>query len=95
MDTTAPVEVHPGPWDTKAETYWLALNLKSDADREDGVYAPLELSSPATSDPAQVGKNHGGLGLIMIVRYADTPCGSSTPKVNPCMCPSDQIANAL
>jgi hypothetical protein len=77
MDSAAPVRVHPGPWNAKAEAYWLAINVKAGVDTDEGVYAPLEASSPSTSDPANAGKHHGGLGLIMIVRYSDTPCGKS------------------
>ena len=75
MDLPEHTQVRPAPWDTKAETYWLVLYLKSGVDKEDGVYAPLELSSPTTSDPQSAGKHCGGLGLIVIVRYLDTPCG--------------------
>jgi len=75
MTSTAPVQIKPAPWNTKAETYWLALNLGANDEIPQGVYAPLEASSPATSDPEHAGKHRGGLGLIMIVRYSDTPCG--------------------
>ena len=71
-----PVKVRPAPWQMKAETYWLTLNLPAGFDSEKGVYAPLEASSKTTTDPELVGKHSGGLGLIMIVRYSDTPCGS-------------------
>jgi hypothetical protein len=74
-DLAPPVQVRPGPWNVKAETYWLALYLGAGADNEEGVYAPLELSSLIISDAKIAGKHRGGLGLIMIVRYSDTPCG--------------------
>lgn len=75
MTSPAPVQIKPAPWDTKAEKYWLALNLGASGKFPQGVYAPLEASSPTTSDPEHAGKHRGGLGLIMIVRYSDTPCG--------------------
>ena len=75
MTSHAPVQIKPAPWDNKAETYWLALNLGASGEFPQGVYAPLEASSPAISDPELAGKHRGGLGLVMIVRHADTPCG--------------------
>ena len=80
MATLETVDIRPAPWNTKAETYWLALNLKAGADADEGVYAPLELSSPTTSDPKIAGKHYGGLGLIMLVRYIDSPCGLFAPN---------------
>ena len=74
MDSSS-IKVQPAPWATKAETYWLALYLRSGVDSEAGVYAPLEASAPTIRDPVQAGKHVGGLGLIMIVRYTDTPVG--------------------
>jgi hypothetical protein len=75
MEAPAPVQVRPAPWHTEAEVYWLALYLKAGVNTDQGVYAPLEASSPATVDPEHVGKHSGGLSLIMILRYSDTPCG--------------------
>lgn len=75
MTSPAPVEIKRAPWDTKAKMYWLVLNLGASGKFPQGLYAPLEASSPATSDPEYLGKHRGGLGLIMIVRYSDTPCG--------------------
>jgi len=75
MESPAPVQINPAPWYTKAETYWLAVKLGASSELPEGVYAPLEASAPATSDPEYAGKHRGGLGLIMIVRYSDTPCG--------------------
>jgi hypothetical protein len=40
------------------------------------AYSPLEASSPAFADPAQSGAFKGGLGLVIIIRYSDTPLGS-------------------
>jgi hypothetical protein len=77
MESAPPVQIRPAPWDAKAEMYWLALHLKAGVDTDAGVYAPLEASSPTFSDPELAGKHRGGLGLIMIVRYSDIPCGES------------------
>lgn len=41
----------------------------------EGVYAPLEASSPEFADPQLAGEFKGGLGMIMVVRYEDTPAG--------------------
>jgi hypothetical protein len=81
MESPEHVRVAPAPWDTTAETYWLALYLKAGADGDSGVYAPLEFSSPSTTDPQKSGNYHGGLGLIVIVRYRDTPCGSLISRI--------------
>ncbi len=75
MTSPTPVQIKPAPWDTKVEKYWLVLNLGASGEFPQGVYAPLEASSAATSDPEHAGKHRGGLGLIMIVRYLDSPCG--------------------
>jgi hypothetical protein len=75
MESAPPVQIRPAPWNAKAEMYWLALYLKAGVDTDEGVYAPLEASSPIFSDPEISGKHRGGLGLIMIVRYLETPCG--------------------
>ena len=44
----------------------------------DDVYAPLEAQSVSFSDPAKGGRFRGGLGMIQIVRYSDTPVGRYT-----------------
>lgn len=41
----------------------------------DNAYAPLEAQSASFSDPEEVGKFRGGLGMIQVVRYSDTPVG--------------------
>jgi hypothetical protein len=43
----------------------------------EGIYDPLESSSPDFADPKVTGEFKGGLGIIMVVRYKDTPTGES------------------
>lgn len=70
-----PVQRAPAPWATKSECYWLLFNLSK---LPEGIYDPLEASSPELMDLGKDGKAgqfKGGLGIIMIVRYSDTPVG--------------------
>jgi len=67
-----PVPIKPAPWMTKCASYWLLLNLRK---LPEGVYDPLEASSPEFADPQLAGEFKGGLGMIMVVRYEDTPTG--------------------
>ena len=56
----------PAPWTLQCESYWLLLNLKT---LPKGVYDPLE-------EPClEHGEFKGGLGVIIIVRYKNTPVG--------------------
>ncbi|KAI9677714.1 MAG: hypothetical protein M1829_002486 [Trizodia sp. TS-e1964] len=63
----------PAPWTCKCETYWLPFWSSSTLPAD--AYAPLEASSAAFSSPALAGSFHGGLGMMQIVRYSDTPVG--------------------
>ena len=67
-----PVPIKPAPWTTKCASYWLLLTLRK---LPEGVYDPLEASSPEFADPQLAGEFKGGLGMIMVVRYEDTPTG--------------------
>ena len=61
-------EVKPPPWTIRGDMYWLVLRMKT---LPLGIYDPLEdahLSSEANDF-------RGGFGLVMIIRYTDTPCG--------------------
>ncbi|KAF2493662.1 hypothetical protein BU16DRAFT_464911 [Lophium mytilinum] len=69
----APVSVKPAPWNTQCETYWLMLYMP--AVLPEGLYDPLEASSPHFADPNLSGEFKGGLAIIMVVRYKDTPTG--------------------
>lgn len=42
------------------------------------VYGPLEAQTASFSDPRKAGRFRGGLGMIQIVRYSDTPVGQYT-----------------
>jgi hypothetical protein len=76
MPSSHPVQHAPSPWTTKSECYWLFLYLK---DLPAGLYDPLEGQrfgdGNLSEEKEKVGEFKGGLGLIMIVRYADTPVG--------------------
>ncbi|KAK4541140.1 hypothetical protein LTR36_008214 [Oleoguttula mirabilis] len=61
---------HPPPWSTRNEAYWLLLTLRNPLPA--GIYDPLEASHPACTTSGF----KGGLGMVQIVRYTDTPCGS-------------------
>jgi hypothetical protein len=71
-----PVPHFLAPWNLKSECYWLFLTLKS---LPVGLYDPLEASSDACAGK-DAGEFKGGLGIIMIVRYKDTPVGMSTSR---------------
>ncbi|KAF3002417.1 hypothetical protein E8E13_003334 [Curvularia kusanoi] len=63
-----PVQRAPPPWTMRAESYLLLVRLK---ELPKGVYDGLE---EAWEDEG-LGRFEGGLGAVMIVRYADTPVG--------------------
>lgn len=63
-----PVQRAPAPWTMRAESYLLLLRLK---ELPEGLYDELE---EAWGDEG-LGRFEGGLGAVMIVRYADTPVG--------------------
>jgi len=72
-----PVEHVPAPWKLRAEIYWFFLTLPK---LPEGVYDPLEYDTKGTGiadleKEGKAGEFKGGLGGIMIVRYADTPVG--------------------
>lgn len=41
----------------------------------ESIYDPLEASAPGFADAKLAGEFRGGLGMIMVVRYLDTPTG--------------------
>lgn len=69
----APFVIAPAPWACKFDTYWMLFYHKGPL--PDNAYDPLEQSSPAFSDPALAGEFKGGLGMIQICRYLETPVG--------------------
>jgi len=66
---TPPFPPAPAPWKCKIDTYWLiyyqSLPLSPD------IYAPLEADTPSFSSSS----GHGGLAMIQLVRYLDSPVG--------------------
>ena len=63
----------PAPWTCKCTAYWLLSTSPSILPAD--AYAPLEASSAALSDPIQAGAFKGGLAMVQVVRYSDTPVG--------------------
>ncbi|ORY14191.1 hypothetical protein BCR34DRAFT_599389 [Clohesyomyces aquaticus] len=63
-----PVPYAPAPWKTKSECYWLFVTLRK---LPAGVYDALEAGLEKDT-----GEFKGGLGVIMVVRYANTPVGT-------------------
>ncbi|KAI9705816.1 MAG: hypothetical protein M1836_005222 [Candelina mexicana] len=69
-----PVALASPPWKCKCEAYWLTFYASGPLPEDQ--YAPLEATSPAWTDPRKSGHFRGGLGMIQIVRYSETPVGS-------------------
>lgn len=61
----------PAPWTCKCETYWLMLWLPRTLPAD--VYGTLEGSSLSDDRSSDA---RGGLGMVQIVRYSDTPVGA-------------------
>ena len=74
-----PVPRAPAPWTMRAESYLLLLRLK---ELPEGLYDGLE---EAWQDEG-LGRFEGGLGAVMIVRYADTPVGRLCLVLCACKC---------
>ncbi|KAI9783153.1 MAG: hypothetical protein M1835_003880 [Candelina submexicana] len=70
-----PVALAPPPWKCKCEAYWLIFYASGPLLEDQ--YAPLEATSPAWTDPQKSGHFRGGLGMIQVVRYLETPVGAS------------------
>ena len=66
----------PAPWTCKCTAYWLLSTSSSQLPAD--AYAPLEASSTSLSAPSQAGAFKGGLAMVQIVRYSDTPVGIQT-----------------
>ncbi|KAI9779112.1 MAG: hypothetical protein M1816_003756 [Peltula sp. TS41687] len=69
-----PIKQAPAPWTVKCEMYWMFYHGNTTLPED--AYAPLEAQTASFSDPAKAGRFRGGLGMIQIVRYSDTPVGS-------------------
>ncbi|KZF22079.1 hypothetical protein L228DRAFT_247694 [Xylona heveae TC161] len=72
-----PVPLAPPPWKCKCEVYWIPYYARTHGSDVPpvGAYAPLEAAWPPFADPAKAGSYRGGLGLIQILRYIDSPVG--------------------
>ncbi|KAI9817142.1 MAG: hypothetical protein M1827_001254 [Pycnora praestabilis] len=64
----------PPPWTCKCEAYWLISYAAGPL--PENAYAPLEAASGPFSSSEQAGQFKGGLSMIQIVRYSETPVGS-------------------
>jgi len=71
-----PVPRAPSPWSMRAESYLLFLTLKA---LPEGIYDQLEErrwgGGNFSEEKEKVGEFKGGVGTVMVVRYADTPVG--------------------
>ncbi|KAH7138483.1 hypothetical protein B0J11DRAFT_421942 [Dendryphion nanum] len=71
-----PVPLAPAPWTAKAESYWLFLTLGGKL--PEGVYDRVDVRGGVEEvgyEGKERGEFKGGLGVVMIVRYTDTPVG--------------------
>lgn len=70
-ESTEPYVLAPAPWALKASTAYVIPMVNLSPNAPDKAFSPLERnSSYATS-----GKLLAGTGLMMIVRYSDSPVG--------------------
>ena len=66
----------PAPWTCKCTAYALVFfNSSSRPLPHDIVYDPLEGRSEEFSDARSAGAFRGGMGMVQIVRYTETPVG--------------------
>ncbi|KAK4200041.1 hypothetical protein QBC40DRAFT_226474 [Triangularia verruculosa] len=73
---TGPIFSAPPPWNTKATMYLIPFwtSSKTAANLPEKAYHPLEHQSPFSS-PQESGKALGGLSMVQIIRYHETPVG--------------------
>ena len=64
----------PPPWSTKNTTF--CLPFYSSAPLPPQAYTPLTASHPPFSSESQCGIYKGGLGMIYMIRYSETPLGA-------------------
>lgn len=73
--SSSPFPDAPAPWkNLKAEGFWFLSNNQPTGP---GTYDPLEASASFASPDS--GAFTGGLLTVMLVRYTDTPVGTTTP----------------
>ena len=76
MGKKVPFKVVPPPWTCKCTAYVLPFFYSASAGLPaDLAYAPLEAASSGFSSQAEAGTYKGGLCLLQIVRYTETPLG--------------------
>ncbi|KAI9805903.1 MAG: hypothetical protein M1825_000517 [Sarcosagium campestre] len=68
-------EYSPPPWTCKCSSYWLPFYSTSPSLPEN-AYSPLEAAYPGFSAENEAGAFRGGLGMVQLVRYSDTPAGA-------------------
>ncbi|CAP60262.1 uncharacterized protein PODANS_1_5710 [Podospora anserina S mat+] len=73
---TGPILAAPPPWNTKATMYLIPFwtSSKTAANLPQKAYHPLEYQS-SFSSPQASGKPLGGLSMVQIIRYHETPVG--------------------
>ena len=75
--TPFPIPHFPPPWTNKCTAYVLPFyNSASSGLPLHTAYAPLEARTPAFSAQKEAGTYKGGLGLVQIIRYSETPVGA-------------------
>lgn len=76
-ESPAPFLVAPAPWACKGEYFWFLSYVSSSSPYPSRAsFSELERSAPF-ADPKESGEFKGGLQHIMVVRYTETPVGSS------------------
>lgn len=71
-----PFPIAPPPWKTKCTAYLLAFNASSTTPLpRNRAYTPLNASHAPFSSPAECGEFRGGLGMLQVLRYTETPVG--------------------
>ena len=75
-DQTTPFIVAPPPWSCKCTAYVLPFFYSASSGLQaDQAYAPLEAASPTFSSESAAGAYRGGLCMLQIIRYTETPVG--------------------
>ena len=73
---SVPFKVAPPPWTCKCTAYVLPFFYSASSGLPtDLAYAPLEAATSSFSSQAEAGSYKGGLCLVQIVRYTETPVG--------------------
>ncbi|KAK3329905.1 hypothetical protein B0H66DRAFT_40957 [Apodospora peruviana] len=74
MTDTDPIILAPAPWKAKCTAYIIMIwTSGGKTGLPPKAYSPLEAASPFASDT--FGPSVGGLGMVQLVRYSETPAG--------------------